>query len=193
MYLPASCLDPDTVQQVEAMCRHPASVHVRCMPDCHKGSGCCVGFTCHVSKCFTPQLIGGDIGCGISAHPLPPALFAKRPERQLERINQMIHDAVPMGIGHERIHEQAIVELQQLEPFLREASSQLHHFVNAIDRLDDNTKSSLRWTGRRALIPPRADYSAAFSEPPQGAIPGSTRCPGSKKGSRRWASTWVSF
>ena len=49
---------------------HPSVEHVRIMPDCHKGNGCCVGFTSCLNDKIVPNFIGGDIGCGIITYPM---------------------------------------------------------------------------------------------------------------------------
>ena len=36
------------------------------MPDSHAGSSCCIGMTSKIDNKIIPQIVGGDIGCGIS-------------------------------------------------------------------------------------------------------------------------------
>ena len=40
------------------------------MPDCHASVNCCVGFTSEIKDRVIPNIVGGDIGCGISSYPL---------------------------------------------------------------------------------------------------------------------------
>ena len=56
--------------QIRTMMAHPAITEPRIMPDCHKGNGCCVGFTSKLVDKIVPNFVGGDIGCGIVSYPL---------------------------------------------------------------------------------------------------------------------------
>ena len=126
VFLPADHLERETAQQIRAMAQHPSVAHVRVMPDCHKGSGCCVGFTAQITKlCACPQLIGGDIGCGVSAHPVPPCIMSRK--NALDRINRAIHSCVPMGGS---LHADPVISVEQLEPFMESATAEWHTFCD---------------------------------------------------------------
>ena len=43
---------------------------VRIMPDVHAGKGCVIGFTADLGKRVVPNLVGVDIGCGVSVYEL---------------------------------------------------------------------------------------------------------------------------
>ena len=45
MFIDKNLVDSETMKQIRNMIKHPSVEHVRIMPDCHKGSGCCIGFT----------------------------------------------------------------------------------------------------------------------------------------------------
>ena len=70
MFIDKSMIDGETMKQIRHMITHPSVEHVRIMPDCHKGNGCCVGFTCCLNEKIVPNFIGGDIGCGIITYPI---------------------------------------------------------------------------------------------------------------------------
>jgi len=65
-------LDPTTVQQVYGFLNSPAfeGQPIRIMPDVHAGKGAVVGFTAPLGDKVIPNVIGVDIGCGVSAMPL---------------------------------------------------------------------------------------------------------------------------
>ena len=68
IFLPYSQVDEETMKQIETMIKEPTTSHARFMPDCHKSSGCCVGFTDMITKGIVPNYVGGDIGCGILSY-----------------------------------------------------------------------------------------------------------------------------
>ena len=64
--------------------------HVRIMPDVHAGAGCVIGYTAKLTDKVVPNLIGVDIGCGVSAAKLSQAV-------DLDQFNQHIAQMVPVG------------------------------------------------------------------------------------------------
>src|SRR5690348_5556977 len=103
IYLNRDLIDVETIKQIRKMITHPAIEHARIMPDCHRGMGCCVGFTAQINDKIVPNFIGGDIGCGILAYELPNLLPHKNSHVQLEKL---IKQLIPMGNGHEHIYPQ---------------------------------------------------------------------------------------
>ena len=65
-------LDPNTVQQIYGFLNSPAfeGAAIRIMPDVHAGKGAVIGFTAPLGDKVIPNVIGVDIGCGVSAIPL---------------------------------------------------------------------------------------------------------------------------
>ena len=63
-------VDTGTIKQIRSMIKHEAIENARIMPDCHKGNGCCIGFTSKLIDKIVPNFVGGDIGCGIVSYPL---------------------------------------------------------------------------------------------------------------------------
>ena len=43
---------------------------VRIMPDVHAGAGCVIGFTADLGDKVVPEVVGVDIGCGMSVSEL---------------------------------------------------------------------------------------------------------------------------
>ena len=64
------CDNPDetVISQVINILNHEMfdSQSIRIMPDCHAGTGCVIGFTAPINDKICPNLIGVDIGCGMT-------------------------------------------------------------------------------------------------------------------------------
>lgn len=60
-------IDDTTREQIQEFLNHPAfgNSYIAIMPDCHKGSGSCIGFTMTMNDYILPSIIGVDIGCGM--------------------------------------------------------------------------------------------------------------------------------
>lgn len=72
---------------------------VRIMSDVHVGSDICIGFSMELGKYLKPSTIGVDIGCGVLS-----ASFSGKTPLDLEKIDNLIRDNIPMGFGmHEDI------------------------------------------------------------------------------------------
>jgi tRNA-splicing ligase RtcB len=119
-------VDNETIKQIKAITSHPSVDKVRIMPDCHKGNGCCVGFTCKLTSSIIPGLIGGDIGCGIALHPLPSNLFGKK--NSLERIDRSIQGCVPVGNGWDKVHSSPVISAEQYAGFFDDAQQEAIRF-----------------------------------------------------------------
>ncbi len=102
IFLPKEEVDEETLKQINIMVDEPTTNHARFMPDCHKSSGCCVGFTNMIEKGIVPSYVGGDIGCGILSYNSGLRLR----EKNYPKIEKIIRDVVPMG---ENVHEKPIV------------------------------------------------------------------------------------
>lgn len=126
IFLDKSQVDTETIKQITSMAQHPSISHARIMPDCHKGNGCCIGFTCRLTNHIIPGIVGGDIGCGVAAHPLPTKLMSK--SRACERIYKVIKNVVPMGRD---VHAKPIITSEQYEPFYSEAKTEAFAFATA--------------------------------------------------------------
>lgn len=129
VHLDKKHVDPETFKQIVAITGHSSVSHVRIMPDCHKGNGCCIGFTGHLGATVVPGLIGGDIGCGIAAFPLPAAIMSHK--KSCERVDRTIKAAIPMGNGRLCVHSAPIIEPEQYAPFFASAQSDAAAFVSA--------------------------------------------------------------
>lgn len=63
-------IEPEALNQVYTLEKSDAYKNntIRIMPDCHAGKGCTVGTTMIITDKITPNLVGVDIGCTVSAH-----------------------------------------------------------------------------------------------------------------------------
>lgn len=102
VYLPKEEVDEETMNQINIMINEPTTNHARFMPDCHKSSGCCVGFTNMIKNGIVPNYVGGDIGCGITSYNSGVNIR----EKKYDKIEELIRLMVPMG---ENTHDKPIV------------------------------------------------------------------------------------
>lgn len=61
-------IEESALIQIKDFINDPISIntHVRIMPDVHAGAGCVIGLTAYLTGKIIPNLIGVDIGCGVS-------------------------------------------------------------------------------------------------------------------------------
>lgn len=93
IFLDRHMLDKGTMTQIREIIHHPSVHQSRFMPDCHRGKGCCVGFTSQLNERVVPKYIGGDIGCGILTYPIGSLIDTN----DLPDIDLKIRHLVPMG------------------------------------------------------------------------------------------------
>ena len=124
VYLESDLIETSTVKQIEAMIGNPSVSRVRVMPDCHVGNGCCVGFTSRVDMGkVVPAFVGGDIGCGILTYRLD------RVRINLDKAEKNIRNLIPMGNGHEHVHEVIPVEESYVSRYLADCQKNVQHFI----------------------------------------------------------------
>ena len=66
---------------------------VRIMPDVHAGMGCVIGFTADLGDKVIPNVVGVDIGCGMTWVKLA------NNEIDLEKLDKVIRDNIPCGMN----------------------------------------------------------------------------------------------
>jgi len=99
IYLPQNKIDNETQSLVKDMTKSQVFNKIRIMPDCHSSSYCCVGLTSMIEDKVIPQIVGGDIGCGISCLNLNKVLK----EKHYEKIDKAVKLLVPMGDKNHKI------------------------------------------------------------------------------------------
>lgn len=95
--------------QLQMICDNPVAEGsvIRVMPDVHPGVVGTIGLTMTVGKRIMPNLLGVDIGCGVSC--------VKLKEKRFEpgRLDRIIRERVPSGFGiRDRVHKMA----EQFDP-----------------------------------------------------------------------------
>lgn len=97
---PVIAVDEYALAQVQMICDHCAmrGAVVRVMPDVHPGKVGPIGLTIQIVDRILPQLVGVDIGCGMSLVRL------KRPKLEFQKLDSVIREAVPTGT---RLHKTA--------------------------------------------------------------------------------------
>lgn len=113
VYLNKFLIDKGTMAQIHKMLIHPATNHMRIMPDCHRGSGCCVGYTSYLTTKIVPKFIGGDIGCGMITYQIPSKYIDAKFDvdinqiiinsQSLATLDTKIRQLIPMGSGQDSI------------------------------------------------------------------------------------------
>lgn len=97
----ADALDANSRGMITALCNAEVAQGstVRIMPDVHAGKGCVVGTTMISQGKIAPALLGGDIGCGITALKLK---IKSKPD--LNKLDKVIRSCIPSGM---KIHDEA--------------------------------------------------------------------------------------
>ena len=123
------------------------------MPDCHSSVNCCVGFTCKIKDKVIPNIVGGDIGCGISCYPLNKKLK----EKQFKKIDNMVKSIIPMGgnthrisIANDDIMKEIYNECNKKLEFLKKRFTNYpftdfndNYYKQLISKMQSKTNSSL--------------------------------------------------
>lgn len=97
----ADALDANSRGMITALCNAEVAQGstIRIMPDVHAGKGCVVGTTMISQGKIAPALLGGDIGCGITALKLK---IKSKPD--LNKLDKVIRSCIPSGM---KIHDEA--------------------------------------------------------------------------------------
>jgi tRNA-splicing ligase RtcB (3'-phosphate/5'-hydroxy nucleic acid ligase) len=113
-------VDTETMKQIRYMIRHEAIDNARIMPDCHKGNGCCIGFTSKLLDKIVPNFVGGDIGCGIVTYPLD----LEKPIKP-KQFNRHIRATIPLGVQT----NEEIIEDKYMEKIYNLANRDADNFI----------------------------------------------------------------
>lgn len=104
-------VEESCIAQITKMTNHPAFTvpdgeHIAIMPDTHAGMGSVIGFTMKLGERIVPNIVGVDIGCGMSGHAFTPHNLP-----ELSQLDKLIRNKVPMGFctredsqGHRHAH-----------------------------------------------------------------------------------------
>lgn len=101
-------IDNETISQIIQLLNQDfiKGAKVRIMPDCHAGKGCVIGFTADLGDKVIPNLVGVDIGCGMTTVKLGQINI------DFDKLDQTIRNHVPSGYN---VHEGRLVRFPQLQ------------------------------------------------------------------------------
>lgn len=94
-------VEPYALAQIQMICDNEVSKEskIRIMPDVHPGKVGPIGFTMTVKKRVLPNLIGADIGCGVTA------AVIKKQKVDGQRMDTVIRERIPSGFAvRKKIH-----------------------------------------------------------------------------------------
>ncbi len=125
----ARTVPPGAVKQLQHIASQPYVVeHVAAMPDVHVSQGVAVGTVFATERTVVPGALGGDLGCGVSAHHFAfPA--ASLGWADLERLLAALARRVPVG---DAVHRGAGLPLP---PELQAVSLSTHRLQREWERL----------------------------------------------------------
>ena len=87
--------EPGLIEQIQKVLDNIVSKDqkIRIMPDCHVGSGICIGYTSTISDKIVPYFVGSDVGCGVIVQSL------NETEVDLAKLDKIMHNIVPSGFN----------------------------------------------------------------------------------------------
>lgn len=160
-------LEEGALRQIENVAYLPfAFHHVAVMPDCHQGYGMMIGGVAALNNAISPNMVGVDIGCGMTA--LNTGVPVEEIDRdKLRAVMGEIRRTVPVGFNHNKEKQDMAglsvpttkVALEQLE----KAKYQLgtlgggNHFIE-IQKGDDGLIWLMIHSGSRNVGKQVADY-----------------------------------
>lgn len=88
-------VEKEALEQIKdlAECRAYKNEKIRIMPDVHAGKGCVIGTTMTITDKLTPNLVGVDIGCGVTVAKI------KSPSLDLHKLDNLIKKHIPSGFS----------------------------------------------------------------------------------------------
>jgi len=104
-------LEPEVISQVIELCNQEfcKDSSIAIMPDTHAGKGCVIGFTANLGDKVIPNIVGVDIGCGMTTVELGKLNI------DLEKTDEVIRKWIPSGMS---VHEGRLVRFTKLQELL---------------------------------------------------------------------------
>lgn len=121
-------LDDETRKQIQGFCNNPSfrGTYIAIMPDCHKGSGSCIGFTMQMNDRVIPEIVGVDIGCGMLSANFSDSSF------DAKSFDEMIHQKIPSGF---QFHKNAASLDENFRDVARKIGIDMARFEGSIGTL----------------------------------------------------------
>jgi len=90
---PDYAIDQYAIAQLKMLCDHPASKNSKIcvMPDVHPGKVCTIGLTMTVGDIILPNIVGTDIGCGMTMAKI------KGKKCEFQKLDTVIRESIPSG------------------------------------------------------------------------------------------------
>lgn len=126
------------------------------MPDVHAGKGCAIGTTMTISDKVPVGLVGGDIGCGVTAYKVDGRRL------ELQKLDKLIRETIPSGreiraVPHRLAQQAELERLRCLRHVQREKALRSigtlgggNHFIE-VDRSEDGALWLVIHSGSRHL------------------------------------------
>lgn len=94
-------IDENAIAQIIELLNQPMSEgqQIRIMPDVHAGAGCTIGTTMTITDKAVPNLVGGDIGCGMETVRIKESFI------EVQKLDKLIRAQIPSGFAiRKKIH-----------------------------------------------------------------------------------------
>lgn len=87
-------IEQEALSQIVKMANSPLgeNANIRIMPDCHAGAGCTIGTTMKITDKVCPNVVGVDIGCGVTLLNTNIDFYSN-----LEQLDNIIRENIPYG------------------------------------------------------------------------------------------------
>jgi RNA-splicing ligase RtcB len=137
-------IESGAISQIISLLNQPMAqdAHVRIMPDVHAGAGCVIGYTAKLTRQTVPNLIGVDIGCGVTAWKL-----GSRSEvgEKFDKLDKFIRKNIPSG---RKIRDEEVDVKTMASIFHTVTQQPLEKFDSAIKEVCKNTGQSYDYVWR---------------------------------------------
>ena len=158
-------IDDYARSQLQMICDHPSTAgsKIRVMPDVHPGKVGTIGLTMTVGSLLLPNLVGVDIGCGMTCVKL------NKSNVEFQKLDKVIRENVPAGFtirrephhmagefSYETLHCAGHINKKKAERSLGTLGGG-NHFIE-LDRAEDGSVYLVVHTGSRHLGEEVAEY-----------------------------------
>jgi len=124
-------IDSETVKQIYEFLNHEAfTEQIRIMPDTHAGKGAVIGFTMPMTEKVIPNVVGVDVGCGMTSMNIGKAgLFGHGLTR--EDFDDIVREKIPFSTN---VRSKEYINLRSNEAFYKNINDALTSFVTLYNR-----------------------------------------------------------
>ena len=117
--------------------------HTRIMPDVHAGAGCVIGYTAKLTDYVVPNLVGVDIGCGVTAFRLQTK--NKLTQNDLQKIDEATRVLVPHG--HD-VHDVSAEDIDAVFMNWDDITSPSLEFYHSVKKVAEQTNQDIYYVMR---------------------------------------------